>query len=236
MAGAEQMVHPVPHHAAYPHVPTLVLVGDLDSLTSPEGARTTARAFPNATFVETANLTHVSALVDFDTCASLIVRRFVRQRSAGNTSCAHRYHENRLVKRFSRSAAETGWHGTRYRTVRIAAATAADVMARWLSMYNNSGVGLQGGRFTTTGGSFTAPHPVVTWHLDHVRWVQDVSVSGDMRWHRHSGKVEAQLQVKGSGAVPSRLHLPWNDSQPHARATARGLVGGRRMHLAFAAP
>ena len=28
-------VHPVPHHPSYPDVPTLVFVGDLDSLTSP---------------------------------------------------------------------------------------------------------------------------------------------------------------------------------------------------------
>ena len=53
-------VHPVPPHATYPDVPTLVLVGDQDSLTSPEGARDTAIAFPDATFVETANMVHVS--------------------------------------------------------------------------------------------------------------------------------------------------------------------------------
>lgn len=229
-------VHPVPRRATYPHVPTLVLVGDLDSLTSPEGARTTAQAFPNATFVQTANLTHVSALVDFDQCASLLVRRFVRKRTAGNTSCARRYHENRLVGRFSRSAAGTGWHGRRYRTVRIAAATAADVLARWLSMYGPSGVGLQGGRFSTAGGGFAAPHPVATWHLNQVRWVNDVAVSGTMRWHRRSGRVGARLRVTGNGAASARLLVRWNDSQPHARATARGVVGGRHVRITFRAP
>ena len=82
-------VHPVPPQATYPDVPTLVLVGDQDSLTSPEGARDTANAFPDATFVETANMVHVSALVDFDACASLIVRA-VR---------AHRWRRGRHVLR-----------------------------------------------------------------------------------------------------------------------------------------
>jgi hypothetical protein len=229
-------VHPVPPHAAYPDVPTLVLGGDLDSLTSPEGARDTANAFPNSTFVETANTGHVSALGDFDVCASLIVRRFVRHRDPGDTSCARRYHENRLVDRFVRTAAGTGWHGERYRTARVAAATAADVMARWLSMYGYNGVGLQGGTFTTRGGSYTAPHPVVTWDLDGVKWVRDVAVSGRMRWRQHSGLVVASVRTTGTGALRAHLRLRWNDFDRHARAIARGTVGGRRVAFEFPAP
>ena len=37
---------PVEEPVSYPDTPTLVLVGDLDSITSPEGARTVARNFP----------------------------------------------------------------------------------------------------------------------------------------------------------------------------------------------
>ncbi len=228
-------VHPVPPHASYPNVPTLVLDGDLDSLTSPEGARATADAFPNSTFVETANTTHVSALVDFDACASVLVRRFVRHRDAGDTSCASRYHANRLVDRFVRRAAGTGWDAPRVRTARVAAATTADVLARWWSMYGTRGVGLQGGWFTVHGGWFGASHPVVRWQLHRVRWVEDVSVSGRMTWHRRSGLVLARVAVAGSGTAPAHLRLRWNDQARHARATATGTIRGQRVSFHFPA-
>ena len=228
-------VHPVPPHAAYPNVPTLVLDGELDSLTSPEGARATADAFPNSTFVETANTTHVSALVDFDACASVLVRRFVRHRDARDTACASRYHANRLVDRFVRRAAGTGWDGPRVRTARVAAATTADVLARWWSMYGNQGVGLQGGRFIVHGGWFGAPHPVVRWQLHRVRWVKDISVSGTMTWHRRSGLVLARVTVTGSGTAPAHLRLRWNDQARHARASATGTIRGHQVRFHFPA-
>ena len=58
-------VHAVPPNAVYPDLPTLVLNGDLDSLTSPEGGRMTADAFPESRFVEVANTVHVTALFIF---------------------------------------------------------------------------------------------------------------------------------------------------------------------------
>jgi pimeloyl-ACP methyl ester carboxylesterase len=228
-------VHPVPSHASYPHVPTLVLDGDLDSLTSPEGAKATAAAFPNSTFVETANTTHVSALEDFGQCASVIVRRFVRTRRAGDTSCAARYHENRLVDSFVRTAAATGWSGPRRRTARVAAATLADVMARWWSMLGTHGVGLQGGRFTARGGYFASAHPVVRWRLHHVAWVRDVAVTGSMRWHRRTGWVRATVAVTGPGADSGTLRLWWDDQARHAVATASGVLGGQHVTFRFPA-
>src|SRR5262245_42665048 len=133
-------LHPVSRDAVYPDVPTLVLAGDLDSLTSPEGARATARAFPRSTFVRVANMTHVSALADFGQCASRNVLRFVRTKRAGDTSCARRYHENRLVETFARRAADLGYAGPRRRTAEVAAATVADVLARWWSMVGRPGL------------------------------------------------------------------------------------------------
>jgi hypothetical protein len=229
-------VHPVPRHADYPSVPTLVLAGDLDSLTSSEGARTTARAFPRSTFVRVANMTHVSALVDFDQCASRIVLRFVRTKHAGDTSCARRYHENRLVDSFVRRAADLGYNGPRRRTARVAAATVADVLARWYTMAGRHGVGLQGGRFFTIGGAFTSDHPVARWKLSQVRWVRDVAVSGSMTWNRRTGTVRSRVKVDGSGAVPGWLVLRWNDLRRHAPATVRGRLGGESVHFGFPAP
>jgi pimeloyl-ACP methyl ester carboxylesterase len=228
--------HPVPPDAVYPDVPTLVLAGDMDSLTSPEGARMTARAFPESTYIELANMTHVAALIDFDQCASRIVLRFVRTRSAGDTSCARRYHENRLVPTFVRHADALGYAGPRRRTTRVAAATAADVMARWLTMSGKHGVGLQGGRFSTVGGAFTSDRPVVRWQLSGVRWVRDVAVTGAMTWNRRSGMVRAQVTATGAGAVDGRLRLRWDDGRRHAGAVATGRLGGQSVEFRFPAP
>jgi pimeloyl-ACP methyl ester carboxylesterase len=221
---------PVPPGADFPDTPVLVLAGDLDSLTSPEGARQTADAFPNSTYVEVANMTHVSAISDFDRCASRIVRRFVRTLDAGDTSCAGEYNEMRLVDRFARSSRELEWGTGRERTARIAAATLGDVIARWFGMYTYSGTGLRGGTFTTSDG------PKVRWRLKKVRWVRDVKMSGTASWDRTNGRIRANLTVDGPGAKPGQLRLRWNDWHPHAQARATGQLGRAAVNYRFPAP
>jgi hypothetical protein len=220
----------VPPGADFPDTPVLVLAGDLDSLTSPEGARQTADAFPNSTYVEVAKMTHVSALSDFDRCASRIVRRFVRTLDAGDTSCASEYNEMRLVDSFARSSRELEWGTGRERTTRIAAATLGDVIARWFGMYTYSGAGLRGGTFTTSDG------PKVRWRLKNVRWVRDVKVSGTASWDRTNGRIRANLTVDGPGARPGELRLRWNDRHPHAQASATGQLGRAAVNYRFPAP
>jgi pimeloyl-ACP methyl ester carboxylesterase len=226
-------VHPVPRNADYPDVPTLVIDGDLDSLTSPEGARDTAAHFPSSTYVETFNMTHVSAVGDYDQCASLIARHFVRTLKPGDTRCAKEYHENRLVGRFARTADGTGWASGTTRTARIANATLADVVARWWQGYAHRGVGLQGGefRYRVTGHAYRTP--VVHWRLTNVRWVEDVAISGTMRWNRRNGTITADVTLSGSGTSSGSLHLAWNDLHRQALASARGMIGGQRINVQF---
>jgi len=221
---------PVPPGATFPDTPMLVLAGDLDSLTSPEGARQTADAFPNSTYVEVANMVHVSAISDFDRCASRIVRRFVRTLDPGDTSCAGEYSEMRLVDRFTRSADGLDWGTGRHKTARIAAATVGDVIARWFGMYTYSGTGLRGGTFTSSDG------PKVTWKLNKVRWVRDVMVSGTASWDRRNGRIRANLTVDGPGARSGELHLRWNDWHRNAEAVATGRLGGAIVSFRFPAP
>jgi pimeloyl-ACP methyl ester carboxylesterase len=221
---------PVPPGAMFPDVPTLMLAGDLDSLTSPEGAQQTAAAFPNSTYVEVANMTHVAAITDFGHCASRIVRRFVRTMDAGDISCAADYPEIRVVDKFVRDSNALDWATGRPRTVRVAAATVGDVIARWLGMVGFEGAGIQGGRFTTTG----LRH--VRWRLHGVRWVRDVTVSGRVDWKRRTGEVAATVRVSGLGAVPGRLALAWNSWDQLGRATARGRLDGHRVDMSFPAP
>jgi hypothetical protein len=175
-------------------------------------------------------MNHVSALSDFGRCASTIVRRFVRTRDAGDTSCARRYNEVRLVDRFVQKAANLDWGGSRLRTARVAAATVGDVIARWWNMYGYSGVGLRGGTFDTAGWR------KVRWRLNDVRWVSDVKVSGTASWDRSNGRIRARIRVAGGGAQPGRLKLRWNDWRRHAPATAKGSLGGVRVLLEFPAP
>jgi hypothetical protein len=218
-------VAPVPKRADYPDVPTLVLAGDLDSITSSEGARVVADRFPNSTFVQIRNGVHVMALADQSRCASDIVVRFVRTRDAGSTRCRTRYNEVRMVDEFPRY-----WRGVDARTSdQRFAATAlhavADVFPRWQSMTGETGFGLRGGRFTTAGD------PDVTFELDGVKWVRDVAVDGHVTWDRSTGAIAARVAFVSPHGTRASLRLAWNDWDRHATATVTGRVGGHRVDL-----
>jgi pimeloyl-ACP methyl ester carboxylesterase len=220
---------PFPEGSAYPDVPTLVLVGDLDSVTSPEGAAQVAAAFPASTSVEVANAVHVTALGDRHRCASRIVLRFVRTLDAGDTSCASRYAEIRAVDAFALRADEIDGSPARRGAI-VAASTVADVIARWPQMWTAHGVGLRGGTFTTRGAA------LVAWSLDGVRWVEDVALSGRASWNRRTGAIRAHVVLDGSGVPPGRLRLRWNDLEPQSRARVWGVVGGVPVDLTVPAP
>ena len=221
---------PLPPHPVYPSIPVLVLSGDLDSLTSPEGAHDVASAFPNATFVDVRNMNHIAALGDFGRCASVIVVRFVRTLSAGDTTCAQGYNEVRMVSRFAVTAADLGPMGPGRRAAEVAAGSVADVIARWWEMYGYHGRGLRGGRFDTAG----LVH--VWFQLNRIRWVRDAAVSGVVRWDRADGRIHATVSVTRRGVTAGHLSLAWNDWRPLAVATAHGTVGGRVVDLSFPAP
>ena len=74
---------------------------------------------------------------------------------------------------------------------RAAAATAADVVARWWSMYGEDGVGLRGGTFTAKGDT------TVRFRLHAVKWVDDLSVNGTIIWQRDTGAIAAKLGPAG---------------------------------------
>lgn len=221
---------PVPPDAAYPKVPVLVLSGDLDSLTSPEGALATAARFPDSTFVSVANSTHVTALGDFDRCASRIVLRFVTTKSAGDTSCAAQYGPNRLADRFVEHAGDLGISKGRRRAAVTAADTVADVIARWWAMSGTEDVGLRGGTFTSTG------YGHVRFGLTNVKWVDDVTVSGTIDWDRRTGAISASVTVDGSGAAQGTLTMSWSDWAQLPYASVSGVLDGHAVSYSFLAP
>ena len=147
-----------PPGAPYPDVPVLVLDGALDSLTSPEGAAAVADRFPNATYVEVPNSTHVTALGDLlgctsgagpglraDHASSAIPRAWSRTRRSGSPI------GSRGRRRCSAPRRAPGQRSQR----RGRSATSSRDGGAWAA---TRGVGLRGGTFTTGGYR----HPVFT--------------------------------------------------------------------------
>ena len=223
-------VPPFPDAGSYPGVPTLVLVGEFDSVTSPEGSRQVAGDFPNSTFVEVPNSYHVTALGDRPHCADGIVRRFVRTGDAGDTSCVTSdYPPIGVVSRFPRTVDEVDGGPARKAAV-IAAGTVGDVMARWPSMYGYDGVGLRGGTFTTSG--LATP----TWRLRGIRWVRGVPVDGSIDTNLATGVSHARITLDAARLPPSSLRIHWNSRRPLRAAVVTGTVGGARVRLRVPAP
>jgi pimeloyl-ACP methyl ester carboxylesterase len=211
---------PVPPGAPYPDVPVLVLNGDLDNITASSGARVVASRFPRATFVETRNTVHISALGDRDGCAAPMVRRFIASLSAGDTSCAQRIAEVRTAGGFARLAGGSG------RSVALAAAeTVADAIMRWQINYSGTGRGLRGGSWSYTGSR------LVRFRFRGARFRSDVPVTGTASWRISSGAVRADLHVPGG-----HVRAAWNVRRRLARATLRGRVRGRALNVDVLAP
>jgi pimeloyl-ACP methyl ester carboxylesterase len=229
---------PVPPGASYPTMPVLVLVGDLDAITPLEDSQRAASLFPNSTLVTVANVNHVTALADFNDCASAIVRRFLRTLAAGDTSCAARTPEVHVVPDFPRTLAAApaataapGDRSTaRDRRVAWAAAwTAGDALARWWLMYGEDGHGLRGGTFVASG-DYLAYVPI-RLRLRATRFVEDLPVSGTLEWDRRAGRVTARLRVRGG-----TLRVAWSATATRAIASVSGTLGGRTVRLATPAP
>jgi pimeloyl-ACP methyl ester carboxylesterase len=229
---------PVPPGTPYPHVPTLILNGDLDNITPLADATVVASRFPSSTLVDIENSGHVTALLDQNDCASAIYLHFVSTLSAGDTSCASRTPEVRVVPAFSRSAGDVppARPGRRDRSMPLdrrvasaAAQTVADALQRWWVNYDGTGVGLRGGTWSYSGGDTT------TFVLHHDSFVPGVTVSGTVVWVYSTGRVRANLVVRGGGVV-EHLRLAWSLQARAARADIDGRAGGRPLHAHMLAP
>ncbi|HEY7003422.1 MAG TPA: alpha/beta hydrolase [Gaiellaceae bacterium] len=229
---------PDPPGATYPNVPTLVLNGDLDTITPSADAHDVADNFPNSHFVEVQNSVHVTALYDNDGCASRIYVHFVRKLHTGDTSCASHIGEIHTVSKFPRwlggvKPAQPGdGDGSTRRDRRIAtvaAATVADVVERWWVNYDTTSVGLRGGRWSYTGADPT------NFHLDGVRFVRNVGVSGKAQWFLTRGTVDAHVSVEAAGTA-GELHLRWPRHVKHSVAQISGQIAGRPLRASMLAP
>ncbi|HEY3764576.1 MAG TPA: alpha/beta fold hydrolase [Gaiellales bacterium] len=229
---------PVPAGAPYPDVPTLILNGDLDNITPLADAQVVASRFPRSTLVVMQNSGHVTALEDQNDCASVIYEHFVRALAAGDTSCASRTPEVRVVPAFPlhlwgvAPARAAPGDGSTLRDRRIAAASAAavaDVLQRWWANVAGSGVGLRGGTWSYSGGNVT------TFVLHGVAFVPGVPVTGTVQWNYTTGRVRAAVVARVGNTV-ERLHMAWSLQVRAARARIDGSASGRPLRLRMLAP
>ena len=230
---------PVPPSAPYPSVPTLILNGDLDNITPLADARVVAARFPRSTLVVMQNSGHVTALQDQNDCAAPIYEHFVRTLSAGDTSCASRTPEVRVVPAFPLTlsgvapALPSAGDASTLRDRRVAAASAAavaDALQRWWANLSGSGVGLRGGTWSYTGGDLTV------FTLRNAAFVPGVRVTGTVRWRYSTGRVRATVITRAAGGPAERLRMAWSLQVRAATARLAGAAGGRTLRLHMLAP
>ena len=243
---------PSPPSGQYPATPTLVLSGELDSITTPaEGAQVAAR-FPSARQVIVSNSFHVTAMGDTDGCAVRVLRAFVAKPATGITArtlaCTAEVPPVRAVGRYATTTsafpAATQASGSAatvpaLRAVSAALGTVADVEDRWYVNYSGHGAGLYGGTWTSSGDSFT------TFDLHRVRLAKDLAVSGTVRWNHYGHLISATLTLRRTdrtgrtvvgSAVNGTIKAVWNTRVAGAKARITGRLGGKTVHATMLAP
>ena len=219
---------PEPANARYPRVPTLVLNGDLDTITASSGARVVAEKFPRSWFVEVSNSIHVTALGDRRQLRLGDLRRLrARAPARAIRAAPAKVPEIRVVPRFAATVdevdagqAEPGNEATGpHRKIAVAAAhTVADVVSRWWVNYDGDSRGLHGGTWTYEGDED------VVFTLDGVVLVPGIAVSGEVTWAA-DGSVTADLDVRAPRGERALIDLAWRYA-PARAGDAHGL--GRR--------
>jgi pimeloyl-ACP methyl ester carboxylesterase len=235
-APADNPAHPPhPRGGHYPPVPTLIMSGELDSITTPAEGAMVARQFPRSQQIHVANSFHVTAVGDTDDCAVRIVRRFLRTPSRWpQHGCASRVPPVRTMGIFPRtlsSVPPASGRGSELarRVAPAAAATVADLLDRWWNNYSGHSPGLRGGHWSYTGDRTTV------FHLHGVRLVSDLAVTGTATWHRYLNTLAVDLTVRGHGAR-GRFHGAWATRARGARATLHGTFAGHPVSAHFRAP
>lgn len=234
---------PQPEGGHYAAVPTMVLSGELDSITTPAEGALVAGQIRGARQVIVANSFHVTATDDTDGCGRALVQAFVAQPRAALPAsalqCAANVPPVRGAPTYSMSFRDNGSGAARQRAAMTAAQTVADIMDRYLQTYASTGTGLRGGTWRSAGDH------TVTLRLNGVRLASDLAVSGTVVWGRyaHTSSVTLQLsQVDAQGhaiarsAVNGSLSGTWDTRAAGARVSLTGSQGGQAVSYGFLAP
>ena len=234
-APSDNPAHPPRPRHGYPRVPTLVLSGELDSITTPAEGAIVARQFPRSKQIRVANSFHVTAYGDTDHCAVRIVRRFVRHPGRWPAhACARRVPPLRAQGAFPlqlRDVPAASGRGSLVakRMGPAAALTVADLLDGWWNNYSGHAPGLRGGHWSYTGDRTTV------FHLHGVRLTRDLAVTGKATWRRFKDTLRVDLRLRTPGHS-GRVRGHWATRRQGARATLRGTVDGHRVTVTFRAP
>lgn len=229
---------PKPLNGAYPAVPTLVLSGELDTITTAAEGDMVASRFPRSRHIIVANGLHVVAGAGPDSCGAQLVRHVVRTGGVGIPTaleeCAATAPLIRAVGTYPREIDGVRLpvglvDDARSRVTVAAANTAADLIDRWWQSYSDDGFGLRGGEWRYVG------EERVRFALEGVKLVRDLPVSGTVTWHRATGNVSVDLRLPASSGV----HVvtgSWNSDADGALATLRVTGALGPATLTFPAP
>ena len=229
---------PVPPGTPYPHVPTLVMAGDMDNITPLSDNKVVASRFPDSALVVVHNNNHVQAEYDDNSCGSVIYENFVRNLTPGDTSCAAHVAPVRVVPRYPLALhqvtpvlASTGNKAplVARRLAAAAAATVADAIDQWWVNYSGTDRGLRGGRWSYH--SF----PTTVFTFKSTQFVPGVAVSGTAKWNYDTGPVVVHVTVRGGG-TSGNLAMHWSMQGPASQAVITGRVGGAALRAHMLAP
>ena len=219
-------------HATYPHVPTLVLDGDMDNSVPLEETKRVASLFPDSSFVRVAEAGHIT--VFWTLCAQMLVSQFIENLAAGDTSCVATPETVwPTVGRFPLLAADArpaeadpdGQNEigvAERKVVTTAVAVATDAMQRSIIGFGD-GVGLRAGTFHTTyADSWTTT-------LTDCAFAKDVVVNGTVTWAADLSFI-ADLTVSGSGTSGGTLHIEgtWQAPGTVGNFKVSGVLGGKQ--------
>ncbi len=242
---------PIPPGAVFPNIPVLVFSGELDTVTSPSEGKATASLFPTATYIETTNMVHESAIgdagyfvppngEDLSECIGPIVRNFMLTGGeTGDTGCVPKIRPIRTVPAFARSYATvfpaTAKPGNKVGTdglimASAVAETVGDVIARYYVNTTGGGSGLRGGTF-----SFDNTPSGYEFDLDHCAWTQDLTVSGRVTWDQLTGAIAGKVTFAAADHKGT-VTIAWNDRETEALASLGGSIDGKTLVAERLAP
>jgi pimeloyl-ACP methyl ester carboxylesterase len=211
-------------------IPTLILGGDLDSLTPFSDAQVFGPTLAkNVRLVALPNTVHVTSEGDDmlsagASCARKIERSFVRAPArlrSLDTSCTGRIPPLHTPGSFPVtliaappatlvSGPDPGRPARG--AVTVAAGAIADATVRHFYSGAGRGPGLRGGSFTAKGDEPTR------FTLSDVRFVRDATVFGNARWRLSNGAVHAALTVRATNGAKYDVTLDWKQRSSFATA------------------
>lgn len=229
--------HPIPS-AQMPDVPTLVLTGDLDTVTPVGQGDQVADEFAHAIRVIVKNGTHVTALGDPTGCASGIVDDFIRKGSGAglSTRCASSaFPPFRLVPSFAMTVNDVSLRGVKgngasdlsKRIARAAVLTANDSYTRMFNLAAASGSGLR-------GGSFRSNNALTKATLTKSYWTSDLAVSGPVSADADTGIITAKLTLHG--VATGSITAVWDPAGEQGNATVTGTINHAPVNITVPAP